>query len=137
MIQKIAQVMLYVNDPQKVADFWIESLDFVTIYKENTQGIIQIVIAPSRDSETQFVLFERAVIEKLKPELNFGTPSILLASQELDALYQKLQKAGVTVGKVVHRPQGRVFNFADPEGHYFAVMEEPFLLDLIDRHKKP
>lgn len=123
MIQKIAQVMLYVNDPKKVAAFWVDALGFVKIREEDTQGVIQIAIAPTENSETQFVLFERAVIEKMEPELNFGTPSILLASQELDALYQKLKSAGVTVGKLVDMPQGRVFNFADPEGNYFAVME--------------
>ncbi|MNC80081.1 hypothetical protein D3C75_1327500 [compost metagenome] len=60
----------------------------------------------------------------MQPELNLGTPSIILYSDDLDGLYQDFQEKDITVGDLVNMPGGRVFNFADDENNYFAVMEK-------------
>lgn len=39
-------------------------------------------------------------------------------------LFKTLPDKNITVGELVEMPMGRVFNFADDEGHYFAVMEK-------------
>ena len=45
-------------------------------------------------------------------------------SENLDQLYTDLTNKNVTVGEMVTMPSGKVFNFADSEGNYFAVMEK-------------
>lgn len=123
MIQKIGQVMVYVSDQDRVKNFWVEDLGFSVISEEdNGAGMRWFEIAPSDDSETSFILHDKELISKMQPELNVGTPSIMFVTDKLDELYEKLTTKQVTVGEVVSLPSGRVFNFADPEGNYFAVM---------------
>lgn len=122
MIQKIGQVMLYVDNIDDVTKFWTEDLGFALLGK-NDEGVRWREIAPSKDSETSFVLHEREVIAKMEPELNLGTPSIMFFTEDLEALYAHMKSRGITVGALVEIPGGKVFNFSDREGHYFAVME--------------
>lgn len=57
MIEKIGQVMLYVENQAAVRDFWVEKLDFVVVSEEVVNGEIQwIEIAPTKGVETTFVL---------------------------------------------------------------------------------
>lgn len=123
MIQKLQQVMVYVNDQQKVADFWTQQVGFTMIAEEQHDMMRWIEIAPTAQNETTIILHDKALIEKLSPELNFGTPSLMFTTDDIDALYAKLTQQEVTVGELVTIPAGRVFNFADPEGNYFAVMQ--------------
>jgi len=58
------------------------------------------------------------------PELNLNTPSLLFFSDDLDRLYKDFSDKNITVGDLVNMGSGRVFNFADTEGNYFAVMEK-------------
>lgn len=58
----------------------------------------------------------------MQPELNLNTPSLLFFSDDLDRLYKDFSDKNITVGELVNIPSGRVFNFTDNEGNYFAVM---------------
>jgi lactoylglutathione lyase len=69
------------------------------------------------------VLHNKELIAKMQPELNLSTPSLLFYSEDLDRLYQDYKDKEITVGELVTMPTGRVFNFADNEGNYFAVLE--------------
>lgn len=122
MIQKIGQVMLYVENIDEVTKFWTEDLGFALINKSDEE-IRWREIAPSQDSETSFVLYEREVIAKMEPELNLGTPSIMFFTEDLAALYAHMKSREINVGALVEIPGGKVFNFSDREGNYFAVME--------------
>ncbi|WP_099222221.1 VOC family protein [Listeria costaricensis] len=119
------ELMLYVEDPYRVAEFWKKNFGFIeNITKE--EGILKIELRPHASAETKLILFERAVIAKLQPELNLNTPSMLfgVSKGELEPLFEMIQANGVKVGQLVTTPGGmRVFNFADPEGNYFAVRE--------------
>lgn len=55
--------------------------------------------------------------------LNLETPSLMFYTDDLDKLHADLIAKGVTIGEIVNMPTGRVFNFADLEENYFAVME--------------
>ena len=65
---------------------------------------------------------ERKLIQKHSPEVAGNTPSLMFASDDIIGLYKKMQEAGVTVGEMVQLPTGLVFNFADNDDNYFAVM---------------
>lgn len=125
MINQVGQIMLYVNNQDEAVSFWTEKIGFVVISEEdNGQGMRWIEIAPTQDAETSIVLHDKELIAKMQPELNLGTPSLMLFSENLDELHKNLSNKNVTVGQVVEMPSGRVFNFADNEENYFAVMEK-------------
>lgn len=60
----------------------------------------------------------------MSPEMNLGTPSLMFFADDAEQLYTKFTDNGVTVGELVDLPMGKVFNFADDEGNYFAVLEK-------------
>ncbi|EHV5200969.1 VOC family protein [Listeria monocytogenes] len=125
MIEKIGQVMLYVENQAAVRDFWVEKLDFVVVSEEVVNGEIQwIEIAPTKGVETTFVLQNKKKVAEMNPEMNLGTPSILLFGNNLVELYEEYKNKGITVGDLVDLPMGRVFNFSDNEGNYFAICEK-------------
>ncbi|PEP87358.1 glyoxalase/bleomycin resistance/extradiol dioxygenase family protein [Bacillus toyonensis] len=125
MIHKVGQIMLYVNNQDEAVNFWTEKVGFhVVVEEDNKQGMRWIEIAPTQDAETSIILHNKEVISKMSPELNLGTPSLMFFSENLDQLYTDLTNKNVTVGEMVTMPSGKVFNFADSEGNYFAVMEK-------------
>ncbi|MBC1515780.1 VOC family protein [Listeria immobilis] len=125
MINKIGQVMLYVENQAAVRDFWVEKLDFVVVSEEVVNGEIQwIEIAPTKEAETTFVLQNKQKVAEANPDMNLGTPSILLFGKNVAELYESYKKKGITVGELVDLPMGLVFNFADNEGNYFAICEK-------------
>lgn len=125
MVEKIGQVMLYVENQAAVRDFWVEKLDFVVVSEEVVNGEIQwIEIAPTKGVETTFVLQNKKKVAEMNPEMNLGTPSILLFGNNVAELYEEYRDKGITVGDLVDLPMGRVFNFSDNEGNYFAICEK-------------
>ncbi|MED3564162.1 VOC family protein [Bacillus xiapuensis] len=125
MISNVGQIMLYVNNQDEAKVFWTEKVGFSVISEEdNGQGMRWIEIAPSKEAETSIILHNKDVIAKMSPELNLGTPSLMFFSKNFDHLYSDLSNKNVTVGEIVNMPSGRVFNFADSENNYFAVMEK-------------
>lgn len=124
MINRIGQIMLYVNNQDEAVKFWTEKAGFVVVGEENQQGFRWIEIAPTQEAETSFVLHNKELIAQMQPELNLGTPSIMLFTDKLEELYKRFVDNEVTVGELVTMPSGRVFNFADHENNYFAVMEK-------------
>ncbi|MDN3956823.1 VOC family protein [Sporolactobacillus laevolacticus] len=125
MIDKLGQVMLYVTNQDDSLKFWTEKAGFHLVSKEdNGQGLRWFEIAPSEEAETSIVLHNKELIAKMQPELNLGAPSLLFFTEDLDALYKNFTNKNITVGDIVTMPTGRVFNFADNEGNYFAVLEK-------------
>ncbi|UOQ44233.1 VOC family protein [Halobacillus salinarum] len=125
MIQKLGQVMLYVENQDEAVDFWTDIMGFMVIADENDgQGMRWIEVAPSKEAETSLVLHNKELIAKMQPELNLGTPSLMFYSEDLQPLHHNLVRREITVGEIVNMPSGKVFNFADYENNYFAVMEK-------------
>jgi lactoylglutathione lyase len=125
MISKVGQIMLYVHNQDESVHFWTEKVGFTVLSEEdNGQGMRWIEIAPTKDAETSIALHNKELIAKMQPELNLGTPSLMLFTDNLDELHKNLSYKNITVGQIVEMPSGRVFNFADYEDNYFAVMEK-------------
>ncbi|GAE31972.1 VOC family protein [Halalkalibacter hemicellulosilyticus] len=124
MINKVGQVMLYVNNQDEAKGFWTEKVGFSVISEENNGEMRWIEIAPTKGAETSIVLHNMELVAKMSPELNLGTPSLMFFSENIDELYTDLSNKNIKVGEIVNMPSGRVFNFADNEENYFAVMEK-------------
>ncbi|MDG0875900.1 VOC family protein [Paenibacillus thiaminolyticus] len=124
MVSKLGQVMLYVSNQDEALDFWTDKLGFHVISEENNgQGMRWIEIAPTKDAETSIILHNKEFVAKMSPGLHLGTPSLMFFSENLDELHRDLSTKNIKVGDIVTMPSGRVFNFADIEDNYFAVME--------------
>lgn len=124
MINQVGQIMLYVNNQDEAVNFWTEKLDFTVISEENNgQGMRWIEIAPKNGAETSIILHSKEFVAKMSPGLNLDTPSIMFFSENLAQLHSDLSDKKITVGEIIDMPSGKVFNFADNEENYFAVME--------------
>ena len=125
MFSKVGQIMLYVNNQDEAVKFWTEKLGFTVIAEENNnQGLRWIEIAPKKGAETSIILHNKDFVSKMSPGLNLDTPSLMFFTENLEQLYSDLLNKNITVGEIVNMPSGRVFNFADNEENYFAVMEK-------------
>ncbi|MCM3767002.1 VOC family protein [Neobacillus niacini] len=125
MIHQVGQIMLYVNNQDEAVRFWKEVMGFSVMNEEdNGQGFRWIEIAPTKDAETSIILHNKEFIAKMSPELNLGTPSLMFFTKNLDQLHADLSNKNITVGEIMNMPSGKVFNFSDFEGNYFAVMEK-------------
>ncbi|MEH7386364.1 VOC family protein [Bacillus sp. JJ1521] len=123
MFSQVGQIMLYVNNQDETVNFWTEKLGFTVIAEEDNGQMRWIEIAPKKGVETSIILHNKEFVEKMSPGLNLGTPSLMFFTENLDQLYSDLKNKNVTVGEIVNMPSGKVFNFADNEENYFAVME--------------
>ena len=125
MFSRVGQIMLYVHNQDEAVNFWTEKLGFAVISEENNnQGMRWIEIAPNEGAETSIILHNKEFGAKMSPGLNLATPSLMFFTDNLDQLYSELVNKKITVGEIVNMPSGRVFNFADNEENYFAVMEK-------------
>ncbi len=73
------------------------------------------------DSQTSFLLYDRAFVESHSPGTATSAPSLMFYSKDIFGLYKKMQTQSVTLGDMVQLGEEYVFNFADPDGNYFAV----------------
>ncbi|MGL5041727.1 MAG: VOC family protein [Culicoidibacterales bacterium] len=123
---KVAQIMLYVTNQEKCAQFWTELLGFVEVGRQDYGESFAIELEDQTRTGTKLVLQNKAVVAKKQPQLNLAVPSILLTVADVDKLYDKLKQHNITVGEKVIFPNTNkgVFNFADPEGNYFAAIDE-------------
>jgi len=124
VFSRVGQIMLYVNDQAEAVQFWTDKLGFVVIAEEELdQGVRWIEIAPQKGTETSIILHDKEFVAKMSPGLNLETPSLMFFAENLEQLHQDLSNKNITVGEITNMPSGRVFNFADNEENYFAVME--------------
>ncbi|MGG0656035.1 VOC family protein [Rummeliibacillus pycnus] len=124
MIQQLGQVMIYVDNQDAAKSFWTEKVGF-TVRSEVKEGEFRIIeIAPTKDAETSFVLQDKQLVAKMEPYLNLGTPSLMFFADDVESLYEEFKEKEITVGELVEIPSGKVFNFADDENNYFAVLEK-------------
>ncbi|KMZ44340.1 glyoxalase [Bacillus sp. FJAT-27238] len=124
MISKVGQIMLYVNNQDQAVNFWTEKLGFRVVSEEKNGEMRWIEIAPAQGTETSIVLHNKEFVAKMSPGMNLGTPSLLFFSENIEELRNDLMNKNVKVGDIVTMPSGRVFNFADDEENYFAILEK-------------
>lgn len=124
MFSQLGQVMLYVNNQDEAVKFWTGKLGFTIVAEEDNGQMRWIEIAPKKGAETSIILHNKEFVAKMSPGLNLDTPSLMFFTENLDQLHTDLSNKNITVGEIVTMPSGKVFNFADNEENYFAVMEK-------------
>ncbi|WP_102693475.1 VOC family protein [Rummeliibacillus pycnus] len=123
MIQQLGQVMIYVDNQEAAKTFWTEKVGCIVRSEETNGQFHMIEIAPTKDAETSFVLQNKQLVAKMEPYLNVGPPSLMFFTDNVENLYEEFKAKEITVGDLVEIPSGKIFNFADPENNYFAVIE--------------
>lgn len=124
MIQSLGQIMLYVRDLDASAKFWKEQAGFEKVERvQAPDGDYIYVLAPRANSEVELVLQDKNKIEKLQPELNLGTPSILMQTDDLEKVYQHFIEHGIKANPIMEFGGMKFFNFPDNENNYFAIKE--------------
>lgn len=116
--------MLYMYDVEAAAAFWKEKMGFERVEKQVQGPQVSYIVAPKLDSQVQFVLHDKAEVAKMNPDMNLGTPSILMMATDLESYQAELVAKGVEANPIMDLGFMRVFNFADHEGNYFAVREQ-------------
>lgn len=120
MFNAKTQVMLYMEDVANAIAFW-EALGFVLLDTQEADGTLVAEIAPTATADLSFVLYDLTYVQSHSPEVNVAAPSIMFSTDDAMALYQKMLEQGVQLGELVQLEEGLIFNFADPEGNYFAI----------------
>jgi lactoylglutathione lyase len=124
MINRFGKVMVYVQNPRLIANFWVEKIGFTEIVvNQHERGILSIELATSAASDAKMVLFDKSIVAEMSPEIHLGTPSILFSSDNVKEMREELIMSGVTVGEIMEMEHSLTFNFSDPEGNFFAVEE--------------
>ncbi len=114
------KIMLYVDDVEKNAAFWT-AVGFNEKERQEMDGTLIVEVASTKEAPASLVLYDRAFIEQHSPEVVGNSPSLMFYSQDVFGLYKKMQDLEVTLGDLVRIGEEYVFNFADPDGNYFAV----------------
>ncbi|PTI37072.1 VOC family protein [Staphylococcus casei] len=123
-MEKLDQVMIYVDDQAKAVKFWKDVLGFVVVSEEEmADGFKAVEIAPTNQVETSLSIIEKAFMRKYSPEVNLGTPSLMFKEENFDELYEKLKAKGLTGHDIIEMSGTRVFNFQDGQDNYFAVSD--------------
>ena len=122
-MEKLNQVMLYVDDQSKAVDFWKNTMGFAVLSEEAlAEGYKAVEIALIMKLKHLSLLWKR-IYKKYSPGVNLGTPSLMFKASNFDELYTKLKDMGLTGHDIIEMSGTRVFNFQDGQGNYFAVSE--------------
>lgn len=124
MIDKFGRVLVYVNDPKAVAEFFVNKLGFTQFnVKFNATGVFSVEVSPNSTSDALLEFFSKSLVKKIAPELSTDMPSICFSSYGLNDLRDKLASRDVNVGEIVEIAGSVTFNFTDIEGNYYSVRE--------------
>ena len=116
--------MLYIEDLDEAKKFWTEKLGFVSLNDIKDPSDMRQIEITTKQNGASIVLIDKSIFSQMEPELNLGTPSLMFFTEDAEKLYRDFSNKKIIVGKLVTMPSGeKVFNFADDEGNYFAVME--------------
>lgn len=124
MIEKLSQIIVYMDDLETAKEFWLTKVGFYLVEDVVLNGLRRIEIAPTAQAETTLVLIDKHVVAQTSPELNLDTPSLLFQTTDIHTLYKRFQTTHITIGELIESPFGITFNFCDEEQNYFAVHQK-------------
>jgi lactoylglutathione lyase len=121
MITKINTVTLYVSDQDRSRDFYVEQLGF-QVRREADMGPMGrwLEVAPDRTG-TAFLLADASGFNK--QDRVGSSADIVLHSDDVAALHQRLATAGVPVTEPETMDWGTFIKVTDPDGLQFVVSQ--------------
>jgi catechol 2,3-dioxygenase-like lactoylglutathione lyase family enzyme len=127
---------LPLDDPDAARDFYRDILGFEVRMDVGYNGLHWITVGPPGQPDTSIVLYppsatpgltddERRTIAEMMAKGSYG--SLLLASADVDATFDKVQAAGAeVVQEPTDQPYGvRDCAFRDPAGNLLRIQQRP------------
>ena len=124
------------DDPEAALAFYRDALGFELRLDVGYDGMRWLTVGPPDQPETSIVLYppeatpgltddERRTVAEMMAKGTFG--SILLATKDLDATFEKVQAADVeVVQEPTEQPYGvRDCAFRDPAGNMVRIQQRP------------
>ncbi|MFD1472019.1 VOC family protein [Companilactobacillus mishanensis] len=119
MLKKF-ELMLYVDDVELIADFFKDALNAEIIKKTKLQdGSFELKLKVL--DQVNINLYNVDFIKNFSPMVSLETPSIMFLTDDVEATHEQISKYSKDVGDIMVQGCQKVFNFSDPEGHYFAI----------------
>jgi glyoxylase I family protein len=118
MIQGIEHTAIASPDPQKLAQWYVDQLDFKINYNS---GRTVFVKAPNGYMIEIITAEGERAPQTLKDP---GIRHLAVAVTDFDAVYNRLRAAGVRFdGEPVNRKGNKVVFFSDPDGNYLHLLQ--------------
>ncbi|BCZ46783.1 glyoxalase [Clostridium gelidum] len=125
MINNIGKITLYFENQEDAKNFWVKKLNFVVkLEQEMGPGMKWIEVAPSKESLTTFILYDKNMMKVQNPAVNVEHPSILLSTNDIDKAYIDMKNNSVEVGELMNMPYGKMFSFKDLENNDYLLRED-------------
>ncbi len=123
IVNKLGKVTIYVEDQQTAKLFWLEKMGYIVVFEQPLgPDMTWLEVAPSPESETTFVLYNKAHMASM----GRGTPhpGVLLSTKDIESSYEQMKKNGVRVGQLNTMPYGKMFDFEDQDGNSYMLRED-------------
>lgn len=125
MINYISKITIYVDDQEEARKFWVNKLNFVVKFEQQMGPTMKwLEVAPSENSQTTFVLYDKNMMKAQNPTVNVEHPSIILSTNDIENTYNEMKKNSVEVGELQTMPYGKMFSFKDLDNNNYLVRED-------------
>lgn len=125
MINKIGKITIYVNNQEEARQFWCDQLGFcVAFEQEMGPNMKWLEVAPSKDSATTFVLYDKNLMLAQNSNANVSHPNIILSTTNIKESYEMMKSKGVEVGELMVMPYGSMFSFKDNDNNQYLLRED-------------
>ncbi|WP_125762832.1 VOC family protein [Companilactobacillus hulinensis] len=119
MLQKL-EVMLYVRNVDLIAKFFEDALG-ATLIKETKMIDGSFEIKLSVLDQVNINLYDVEFIREYSPSVSLEMPSMMFLTNDVRDLHDQIEMYANTISEVSAQGDQLVFNFSDPEDHYYAV----------------
>ncbi|MFW2490728.1 VOC family protein [Clostridium chromiireducens] len=125
MINNISKITIYVENQEAAKEFWVNKLKFVIKFEQQIGPNMKwIEVAPSMDSQTTFIIYDKNLMKVQNPNMNVEHPSIILSTDDIDKAYSEMKNNSVEVGELMTMPYGRMFSFKDLDKNDYMLRED-------------
>lgn len=115
------KTMIYVADVAAEKAFW-SKMGFVIIKEEDILDFPTFEMKISPESQTSFVVYSTAFIEKYSPDLLKNQPNLLFFTDNIEMVYQLVSLISPLVSDLNQLPY-KNFSFESPNGQFYTVRE--------------
>lgn len=119
-IKRIGAVMIYANQPERLAQWYDKHLGIETSYYEKDAFYQGEVPDETTNGSIHFGIFQA----EQKLDENHHAIMINYQTDDLDNLVEQLKAAGIEIEKTLNEDYGRFVYIRDPEGNAVELYEE-------------
>lgn len=119
MLKKF-ELMLYVDDVAMIGEFFEKALDAKIIGKTKMVDD-SFSLKLSLLDKVEINLYNMEFVKKYSPMVSLEMPSLMFVVDDINAVHETVAKYAKDISTISVQGDQKVFSFADPEGHYFAV----------------